>query len=758
MKLNEFYAGSADEELLKSLSQENKIIDEEELNKAMNKAGLVQKEVQVRGKNGQTFTRKQWVKASEDIAQPKQASKETEEQRDKAISKLKSMKNYQPGDGIEGNNRVYYAEDHEDGGYFKTTLDDMISGNITGNEKHMSAVEVLKEIDSEDVSQPKQTGSPMKISEDNFPKGSTIYYNGKKATVLRVGKEFSGGGMGIVVRFSNGGTGTIGKSDMKKVSKTPSESVNKKDVKTSDPAPASKVTGKGMADLVRNLKDNGFEMDSADQHSPQDTVTLYKNKQEFTATFNKYSDGGMEVINIKPVNKDSKKEDVKSTESKNFSPHQVGVNNVSAYVNRKKYGDKNWFNNIGAVLAGEEKEFESSTGKKEAIRACKEAIRSHKRGVKDSNYRDSSYTKEHSQKLVDAETKLLSILENTPVKGEQPNKDNNTTDSKDSKQPFELPKDKSGLAKLLESGTSRDDIMSAAKAAGVTWKHSDHPGINWMRASMAITGTTTRGSKDPTKKGGDSTENKKKSQPDSKPKPSKEEQQKAQQFENGEIDKDGNFIVDDKADLEDLVSEVTGTGMFDQYDYAIDALERQYPGEYPKAFIEIMGFDSAKRNKDGSIRVNTYIEGYYGDDEDNFDMNITFDIPVKKSKKIEVKTTNFGGKYEPYSWMTKEENDKLSKIPKYLDKPVDEWGDYSITQGNYHENFSSISELKSALKYRGLPESLANFSTNKFKSEDGYIQNDYRNAGVFAYPQINPEWDKAYDEASKASRSRRNKK
>lgn len=128
-----------------------------------------------------------------------------------------------------------------------------------------------------------------------------------------------------------------------------------------------------------------------------------------------------------------------------------------------------------------------------------------------------------------------------------------------------------------------------------------------------------------------------------------------------------------------------------------------------------------------------------------------------QKKKIEIKTTNFGGKYEPYSWMTTEENDKLSKIPKYLDKPVDEWGDYSITQGNYHENFSSISELKSALKHRGLPESLANFNTNKFKSEDGYIQNDYRNAGVFAYPQINPEWDKAYDEASKASRSRKNK-
>lgn len=38
----------------------------EELEKSMNKAGLVQKEVQVTGKNGQVFMRKQWVKAGEE--------------------------------------------------------------------------------------------------------------------------------------------------------------------------------------------------------------------------------------------------------------------------------------------------------------------------------------------------------------------------------------------------------------------------------------------------------------------------------------------------------------------------------------------------------------------------------------------------------------------------------------------------------------------------------------------------------------------
>lgn len=127
----------------------------------------------------------------------------------------------------------------------------------------------------------------------------------------------------------------------------------------------------------------------------------------------------------------------------------------------------------------------------------------------------------------------------------------------------------------------------------------------------------------------------------------------------------------------------------------------------------------------------------------------------KENNKKKTKFTNFGGKQEPYSWMSKEENEKLSSIPKYVDKPVEQWGDYSITQGGYHENFKSIDELKSALKYRGLPSSLANFDTKKFKSDDGYIQNDYQNAGVYAYPEVNPEWEKAYDEAAKAARERR---
>lgn len=45
---------------------------------------------------------------------------------------------------------------------------------------------------------------------------------------------------------------------------------------------------------------------------------------------------------------------------------------------------------------------------------------------------------------------------------------------------------KQALLDMLSQGLSRNDIISEAKNQGIEWKHNDHEGINWMRASMAI--------------------------------------------------------------------------------------------------------------------------------------------------------------------------------------------------------------------------------------------------------------------------------
>ena len=61
------------------------------------------------------------------------------------------------------------------------------------------------------------------------------------------------------------------------------------------------VKGKNMDELIENLKAEGFEIDSADRFQPDDYVTLYKDNKTYRASFNKYFDGGVEVINFKEI-------------------------------------------------------------------------------------------------------------------------------------------------------------------------------------------------------------------------------------------------------------------------------------------------------------------------------------------------------------------------------------------------------------------------------------------------------------------------
>ena len=76
-----------DDQILKSLNSET---PSEDLQKAMNKQGLVQKEIQVKGKNGQTFTRKQWVKASEE--QKTDGNKATQDENPENLKEYKGFK------------------------------------------------------------------------------------------------------------------------------------------------------------------------------------------------------------------------------------------------------------------------------------------------------------------------------------------------------------------------------------------------------------------------------------------------------------------------------------------------------------------------------------------------------------------------------------------------------------------------------------------------------------------------------------------
>ena len=92
--------------------------------------------------------------------------------------------------------------------------------------------------------------------------------------------------------------------------------------------------------LVDKLKSNGLELDAADSHTMSksnslngEKVTMYdKDGNEYQGTYNKYSDGGREIVNIKKT-KEGKKESLKKQINKDFDTKEKQI------ANNKKQAD-----------------------------------------------------------------------------------------------------------------------------------------------------------------------------------------------------------------------------------------------------------------------------------------------------------------------------------------------------------------------------------------------------------------------------------
>lgn len=510
MSLNQFIDTGADNATVNDMKKS--IAREEDLQKAMNKAGLVQKEVQVKGKNGQVFTRKQWVKAS-----------------------------------------------------------DAQSTDTTGTSSASKG----------DV---KPTSSSV---DPNM--GRTLNVGTKKATVKTYDK--------LSTAEKREGADSIVSIDGKRY-----------DYYTN-------IMANGIGSLVPHQDDPNIDM-SAAQFKPGDKGYITVRSETIpvkildmatlnhklmylvqedrplagSASMKKYWTAD---YNVKPLTNSSKKD----KNSSKLDPFQVGGDNVTHYINRKKFPPTGFSSaslagkNIGEVLSGQSKEFVSKGAKDEAIRATKEAIRSHKRGLKDPNYRDSLYSESKEKQIIEAATELLAKLEEIPVRGQSQSKsDDKASSGKFKPSDFQfrsggqvvadfvnsIDKElgvkkhtngnvgfgtlslengasvnfgyddtgayatwngskfrdvkslksamsgqksdqgkmnhqtgvrekkaatmiedyfagnhshddgKKALANLLGKGYTKDDIMAQAEKSGVTWKKNDHAGINWMRASMAI--------------------------------------------------------------------------------------------------------------------------------------------------------------------------------------------------------------------------------------------------------------------------------
>lgn len=461
MILEGFIQGTSDEELLKSLPTEN---ISEDLVKAMNKVGLVQKEVQVKGKNGQTFTRKQWVRASDDKGSGDLKTATTSEEgssksnREQLTEKLK--KKY----GSKVTLGTFERKPNLDKGEHEAFE---VKGYYKDDKGHVNRINEVQYIERKPV-QPKQTASKdTAVSDSKSYSGDEAVdtvHNLKSGSVIEVTTKLKDGStvtgeytlqtkkyaIGTAEAWvKTGGNHYQGdfltnKSTIKNTIGSTKDSVKIKKAVEDGVATHTKqaansqnhFTGKSKDELWSNLKSAGYEVDSADKHTPQDKITLYKDKQEFTATFNKYSDRGVEVSNIKPAQTSTAADKKPSQSYTSTGDLQYNGQTISKIFKHGAYMYK--------------------------VRGVKDLFGSQKQA--------KEYVDRHKsdQNTATQDKSKASMLEDYFADG------HNHSDTK------------SALTALLGKGYSRQDIMSQAEKSGITWKKNDHEGINWMRASMAI--------------------------------------------------------------------------------------------------------------------------------------------------------------------------------------------------------------------------------------------------------------------------------
>ena len=124
-----FINNGTDDLIVKSLEGQ---LGSENISKALNREGLVQQDIQVRGKNGKVYTGKQWVRASEKSGSTKQSSQSLHNE----VSNLKNqIENdnledcYVDPDGIRIGDDFYWKDTTKAGGYFKGSWEKASTGD-----------------------------------------------------------------------------------------------------------------------------------------------------------------------------------------------------------------------------------------------------------------------------------------------------------------------------------------------------------------------------------------------------------------------------------------------------------------------------------------------------------------------------------------------------------------------------------------------------------------------------------------------------
>lgn len=448
-----------DEQILKSMPVGDVV--SEDLEKAMNKQGMVQKEVQVKGKNG-TFTRKQWVRASDVQTTQQDGTKYSKQDKDDAFRKysrifLKFADKSSNATFDEVGKVAKEVEDlYKKGGIYKQDYNKLLS-HIAMAEREATKRSKTANSTSKGTSQSK----PDSVSDPNM--GKTLNVGAKKATVKSYDK--------LSVAEKREGADTIVSIDGKRYDYY------------------SNVIANGIGSLVPHQDDPKIDM-SAAQFKPGDKgmITIRSEtipvKVVDRATLNHkimylvqedrpLAHGTPKKMywtsdyNVKPIGGNKLDKPDKSTNNS-----QKTQDNLNTDSNRAKA--ENYLNyHLGNGETGV-KVTSLETTKDGKVKVNYDVDVKISIGV-DSETGLTEYEYDTEARSETYEPSILGIDFNS-----------NTTHQSTGGQKLSPSNAKKKTQEITKGVSDKKSFMEKAKAQGITWKENDHEGINWMRCCMAM--------------------------------------------------------------------------------------------------------------------------------------------------------------------------------------------------------------------------------------------------------------------------------
>jgi hypothetical protein len=424
-----FVNNGTDEAILKSMPTEN---CSDDLVKAMNKAGLVQKQITVHGKNGDYQTMK-WVRASEVEFQaagktkPESTSKSAKDAVSKKYKKTSVAITDKWGDKtgevhsgfVNSNGDMYDVEDKGNGRFVIQAGDDkrghVATINGTGG-KGFTEDEAWNKV-YELLSGTKFT-SEQKPSSVKASVGDVIAVRSGSETVSMKVTAVNPDSTYEVVRYDLSGKNTkstVKASDIVKVvtSAKKADSTQKKD--------HSKDSFTDFLDWTKTDTRAAYLLDRVEEASGDSKgMSEGENREYWAEALKKYC--GYDMTS-KPK---------KDTKSKSTSPFQPVEHKGVKIKYDSKTGTWSTYDSHGEL---------EDTGFK--------TVEDAKADIDDK----AKYQKPKTQKLSKADAKA---------------------------------KTQSFTSKVGKTEAERSAFMDKVKAAGITWKENDKPGINWMRCCMAM--------------------------------------------------------------------------------------------------------------------------------------------------------------------------------------------------------------------------------------------------------------------------------